>query len=507
MLPWHRLPLFIYLLAGSGAVMLVTSVLGYMLDDHDSARPFFYGAWLTFFLCALFGLALANRRGRVTARSHLLTLMGAYLVLPVWLMLPLIAVVPTLTPMVAYFEAISALTTTGATVFDRPESVPVTVHLYRGLVAWSGGFLILLAAVAIMLPLNIGGFEVQAVITGRKRATARNHLAMADAGERLSRAASIVAPVYVTLTAALMILLMLMGQGPVKAGMTAMAVLSTSGILPVSNVSAAGGSAGAEIAMALFLLIGATAIVYDPRRRMSVEQVGRDPELRLLIAICLILPGALFLRHWIGALELDGSGQSVNQVVLAIRAAWGALFTVLSFLTTFGLESAYWDDAQRWSGLPTPGILLMGLSMIGGGVATTAGGVKLLRIYALYRHGERELRRLTLPHSVGGAGATARRIRTQGAFIAWIFLMLFLATLAVTMLALTAAGLPFEEALRAGTASLTNTGPGYLILHDAPRRYADFAPVVHMILAGAMVLGRLETLALIALLNPGFWRS
>ena len=96
------------------------------------------------------------------------------------------------------------------------------------------------------------------------------------------------------------------------------------------------------------------------------------------------------------------------------RALWGGLFTVLSFLTTTGFESEQWLAASDWSRLESPGLILMGLALLGGGVATTAGGVKLLRVYALMRHGERELDRLVHPSSVGGSGQTARRIRRQG---------------------------------------------------------------------------------------------
>lgn len=500
---WRRIPLFVFLFAASGVLMFVVSVFGYLHDSPDIARPFFYCAILTMLIAVLLALALVNRTPRVTARSHLLTLMGAYILLPIWLAVPMIAVVPTLTTVVGYFEMVSALTTTGATVFDRPANIPLTVHLYRALVAWSGGFLILLGAMAIMAPLGIGGFEIRSAVMGAKRRGAIQ-IATAEASERILRAAETILPIYVGMTAALAFLLLLSGQPAMTATMSAMATVSTSGILPVGGLDQAGGGILSEVLIAAFLILGATALIYDPQRRRDAAVVGSDPELRLLLAICIGLPTALFLRHWIGALELDGGGQ--GGFTQALHALWGAFFTVLSFVTTFGLESAYWDDAQGWSGLATPGLLLMGLAMLGGGVATTAGGVKLLRIYALYKHGTRELRRLTLPHSIGGAGQTARRIRTQGAFIAWIFLMLFLLALAVLLLVLTALGLPFEEALRAGTAALTNTGPGYFVLHEAPRRYADFPPSVHMVLATAMVIGRLETLALVALFNPAFWR-
>ena len=112
-------------------------------------------------------------------------------------------------------------------------------------------------------------------------------------------------------------------------------------------------------------------------------------------------------------------------------ALWGGLFTALSFLTTTGFVSADWDAAQGWSGLPTPGLILMGLAMFGGGVATTAGGVKLLRVYALYKHGRREMRAAGPPAApIGGGRSSRRRIRREGAFIAWIFFMLFALSIA-----------------------------------------------------------------------------
>jgi trk system potassium uptake protein TrkH len=123
-----------------------------------------------------------------------------------------------------------------------------------------------------------------------------------------------------------------------------------------------------------------------------------------------VLPTLLFMRHWLGALEVE----TVANFGDALQALWGSAFTVLSFLTTTGFVSDSWVAAQTWSGLQTPGLLLVGLVLMGGGVATTAGGVKLLRVYALYKHGVREMAKLIYPHSVGGAGRLGRRIRREG---------------------------------------------------------------------------------------------
>jgi len=189
------------------------------------------------------------------------------------------------------------------------------------------------------------------------------------------------------------------------------------------------------------------------------------------------------------------------------QAIWGDLFTIASFLTTTGFESRYWLSATDWSGLHTPGVFLIGLALIGGGVATTAGGVKLLRIYALFRHSERELQRLLHPSSVSGGGREARRIRKQGAYISWIFFMLFAMSIAGVMLALSLTGVQFETTMILAVSALTTTGPLADIAAESPISFSGIPDAAKVILVFAMVLGRLETLAIIALFNPEIWRN
>jgi trk system potassium uptake protein TrkH len=148
----------------------------------------------------------------------------------------------------------------------------------------------------------------------------------------------------------------------------------------------------------------------------------------------------------------------------------------------------------------------MGLAILGGGVATTAGGVKLLRIYALYLHGLRELEKLVHPSSVGRAGGFSRRLRRQGAFIAFVFFMLFALSLMVASLVFAAFGSGFEEAMVLAVAGLTTTGPLVVWATEAPVALAELAGGARLAFAGTMVLGRFELLAIVALLSPALWR-
>jgi trk system potassium uptake protein TrkH len=219
--------------------------------------------------------------------------------------------------------------------------------------------------------------------------------------------------------------------------------------------------------------------------------------------IVLGVPAVLFLRHWIGAFDVAAE----DDLESAIRAFWGAVFTVMSFLTTTGFVSSDWAEAQAWSGLETPGLILMGLALVGGGVATTAGGVKLLRVFALYLNGKRELERLVHPSSVSGAGSESRRLQRNGAFIAWIFFMLFAITLAALTMLMALFGVEFDEALVLSIAGLSTTGPLTIHAADAPIDLAGLTLSAKAVFCAAMVLGRLETLAIIALFTPDLWRG
>jgi trk system potassium uptake protein TrkH len=228
-----------------------------------------------------------------------------------------------------------------------------------------------------------------------------------------------------------------------------------------------------------------------------------DPELKMAAVLILVLPVLFFVRHWIAAIEVNEG----ENVIAALRALWGTAFEVMSFLSTTGFESAFWGDVRAWSGIETTGIALMAIAIMGGGVATTAGGIKLLRVYALYKHGAREMQRLVHPSSVGGAGADARLIRRDGAIVAWMFFMLSALSLAAIMLAFALSGLDFEAAMIFASACLSTTGPLVAVAGETPLAFSDLSSAGKIVGIVAMILGRLETLVIIALLNPAIWRS
>ncbi len=497
-------PLIVLLMMIGALSMLIPALHAAALEDWQDARSFLWSSLIFLALAAMIGVALAGRVPRRQARSHLLALLGAYTLLTAMLAVPFYEAVGDTRFLNAWFEMIASLTTTGATLYDDPTRLSDSVHLWRALVGWMGGFLVWVAAIAIMAPLNLGGFEVLGARDAAGPASFAQITRVADPAMRLRRYAALLLPIYATLTLVLWVALILAGDRPLVALCHAMSTLATSGISPVGGVQNVQSGLAGEVLIFVFLGFALSRRTFERegniRRR---RRLFRDPEIRMGVGLAVIVPIFLFLRHWWGAFEVE-AGQAFWQ---GLSALWGSLFTALSFLTTTGFESEYWLAAQAWSGLETPGLVLMGLALIGGGVATTAGGVKLLRVYALYKHGLRELDRLVHPNSVGGQGAFARHLRTRGAYIAWIFFMLFALSIAAVMMALSLTGLDFDTAVVLTIAALSNTGPLAAVAGDVPLSYATLGDMAKLILAVSMVLGRLETLVIIALLNPEFWRG
>lgn len=494
--------MFLLLWGVASLAMWIPAVHALILDDHQTSQSFFYSGIIGLMLVTLIGLSMGNKVPQYGMPGQLMSLLATFVILPLFLAIPVVEALGNTRFLNAYFDMVSSITTTGAAIFGEGGRLPTSVHLWRGLVAWLGGLLMLVAAAAVLAPLSLGGFEVTA--RGEPGTGASTYLQKDRARRHLVYVFQTLAPIYVGLTMVLWLLLVVTGGQLTAAFVHAMSVMSTSGISAVGGLENASSGLGGEMIMFLFMFFSLSRLTFSSDTLgTETRRLDRDPEFRLGVIFVIVVPLMLFLRHWVAALEVNAS----DSFGVAIGALWGSFFTVLSFLSTTGFESAQWQSAQDWSGLTTPGMILMGMAMIGGGVATTAGGVKLLRVYALYLNGMRELERLVHPSSISGVGRSTKRLQRNGAYVAWVFFMLFALSLAVISTALSAVGATFEEALILSVAMLSTTGPLTEIAGTAPIVLELLSSPAKLILCVAMVLGRLETLAFIALLSPNLWRS
>ena len=501
--PLMRLPLFLQICGVVSLSMYLPAAHALVRDDHPVSRSFFYAGTMGLIVVTLVALSMGGRPSRHGPVSQLLSLLATFLLLPAFLAVPLHHALGTTSFLNAYFDMVSAVTTTGADIFGDPARLVSTLHLWRAQVGWLGGLLMWIAASAILAPMSLGGFEVTARGEPGRGVGGPGEMRRVDPRRRLLRVARTLAPIYAALTVVVWVLLLLSGDDSLTALCHAMSVMATSGISPVGGLDGANSGMTGEVILFLFMFFALSRLTFSTDTAVrGYARLDKDPEFRIGLLVVVVLPVLLFFRHWWGALDINTGEHAVS----ALRALWGSIFTVLSFLTTTGFESADWAASREWSGLSTPGLILMGLALIGGGVATTAGGVKLLRVYVLYLNGLRELERLVHPSSVSGGGTEGARIQKDGAFIAWIFFMLFALSMAFVTILLSALGVTFDQALVLSIASLSTTGPLIESVAENPIKLVELNAAAKSVLCGAMVLGRLETLAIVALLAPDLWR-
>lgn len=532
------LPLIV-ILAGIGALaMAVPGLHAHALDQHRIGSIFLGCAGLFLLLAVLLALATAGRPAGPQARSVLLTMLGTMTLLPAMLAAPFALALPDTGFFNAWWEMVSCLTTTGASLYAADLLAP-SLHLWRALVGWLGGLFMLVAAVALLAPLRVGGFEILSSPYGRSERFERlpqspdmpgvpTHLSspalqsdLADPVHRVIRAGKAVLPLYLGLTLAMWLLLLMLGEDGLVALTRALGTLSTSGISPVDGPAGQRSGIRGELVIFLFLIPALSRRFWPGGGELVTSARWRgDPELRMAAGVVLLVSLMLFTRHFFGAIGVStGTAGFFGSLDSALAAAWGGVFNGLSYLTTTGWNSVEWQGARNWSGLSSPGLMLAGLAMMGGGVATTAGGVKLLRVYALARHSQREVERIVHPSSVGGGGRMARRLRGEGAYLAFIFFMLFATSIAVTVMLISLQRIEFDSATILSIAALTNTGPlagaipltpvfqGSAGMAGAPwQGWAGLPGFTKAVLAAAMVVGRLETLAILALFSPEYWR-
>lgn len=497
------LPLLVILIGLAGIAMFVPATHALALRDHELARNFAYMALLVLIFAGMLGLARANVVPRNVARNHLISLALAYAILPPILALPLVQRAAGGAEFgAAIFEMLSAFTTTGAPVLEGP--LKPSVHLWRSLVGWLGGLFALVMVFSVLAPLNLGGVEVETGrIPGRASPGMQQITRVADPSERMARFAAGIFPFYLGLTLVLWGGLYMAGESGLVALCHAMGVLSTSGISPLPGGTADGqGGFLAEAAMALVLVLALSRrLLLGLLRQGGTARLWRDPELGLAGSILGVVVLGLFLLGLYGALT-DPQEHGLFQ---ALGVLWALVFTCLSFLTTTGYVSSFWALWPGWSGLASPDLLLWALAIVGGGVATTAGGVKLLRVYALLRFGEQELDRVIHPSAVARmrtSTTTSRAASGQGAAMAWVFFMIFGLSITAFVAALTVLGVSFDESLVLALSALTTTGPLVTQSGGIGASYGGQSGAVQVVLGFAMVVGRIEALAILAILLP-----
>jgi trk system potassium uptake protein TrkH len=382
----------------------------------------------------------------------------------------------------AFFESTSGFTTTGATVLRHIEASPHGMLFWRALTHWLGGMGIIVLSLAVLPWLGVGGMQLyRAEVPGPVPDKLK---------PRMAETARTLWKVYVLLTAAEVILLMLCGMGLFDAVCHAFATLATGGF-STRNVSVeAFHNPWVDWIIVFFMLAAGTNFsLHYHALKGSPGTYWKDVEFRFF--------GVMFLT-FTALLTVQLAVEFYSDPWTALRSS---AFQVGSILTTTGFTTA---DYEQWPAFST--IILFLLMFLGGCAGSTGGGIKSVRILVLLKSGYRELMRLIHPRAVLPLKLGGRTLQQDVVEAIWGFFVLYLMIFLMASLVMAVLGLDLVSAFAAVAACLGNIGPGLGTVGPGDN-YAHIPVTGKWLLSFCMIIGRLEVYTLILLLVPEFWRK
>jgi trk system potassium uptake protein TrkH len=472
-----------FLIAAS-SLMMVPPVLVSLWYRDGTADLFLLCAGILLLTGLLIYIPVHSTRQDLRLREGFLVVVLSWLVLGLVGALPFVLLDrPAIGYVDALFESMSGLTTTGATVMTGIDTLPRAVLYYRQQLQWLGGMGIIVLAVAILPMLRVGGMQLF-------RAETPGPMKDAKLTPRITETAKALWTIYVGITVTCAFAYWLGGMELFDAVGHAFSTVAIGGFSTHGDSLGYWNSAELEIIAMTFMGIAGInyALHFTAWRHASMQSYFVDPELKvyatLLFGISFVVSMALYI------------GGPYDTLSEAFR--YGT-FQVFSALTTTGFTTApFW----AWSGF-VPFLLIL-LAFIGGCSGSTAGGMKVIRTILLYRQAVREIRRLIHPHAVipikYGGQITSPTVMDA----VWGFFFLYIASFVFMGILLTATGLDALTAFSAVAACLTNLGPA---LGEAGLHYATLNDPAKIVLALAMLLGRLEIYTLLVLISPSYWKG
>ena len=471
-------------IAGFLAIMAVTAA-GF--GEFEPAKVFVFTAMITAFFATALLAGFRGRNARAGRAATTVLMLLIWFGLPVFAAMPFFAlqVIPTFSG--AYFEAVSGLTTTGATVIQSLDDMPRSIILWRALLQGIGGGLTLLTAVLLLAPFDAALSPVQSTVPGYEAG---------DLPKSVLSTSRDILPVYVALIMFCFAGLLLSGLPVVDAIVYALTSVSTGGFSATNAGISSYQAPIAELILCLAMLAGATSFLAHRADLIRLPAGGHAdvPETRVLLAIALL--AALVL----GAITVVESASSIDEPTNPFNALRYGAFRAISLITTTGLDNA------PTTAVAVPFVVVLGLIMIGGAAFSTSGGLKIFRVSVLMAQAHRELKRLIHPHAVSRARAAGKSFSIETVKPVWSLLFVFLFTAGLIALVLALQGESYETALMAALAALSNAGPAMgMALGEggSVHNFATMTQVSKLTLTAGMVIGRLEILAVLGLV--GWW--
>lgn len=453
-----------------------------MLAGNQHWAAFLFSAVLTVLTGGLVALSCANSvaKGLNLRETFLLTAL-------VWMTLPVFGAIPFMLGATgasftdAFFEAMSGLTTTGATVLGGLDGLPDGLKLWRGILQWLGGVGIIVVAMVFLPELRVGGMQIF-----RSEGFDTSGKILPRAGEIASQ----ISVIYVGLTIACALAYGAAGMERLDAIVHAMTTVSTGGMANSDASFGAYGGASHYIAVVFMVLAALPFVRYVQLLGGTAQPLMQDTQIRaflLTIAITVLL-----MTSWLW-------GRDGIMTEVAFREA---LFNITSIISGTGYASA---DYMAWGTFPI--VMFFFIGLVGGCAGSTSCSVKIFRYQILFASIKSQIRQIHSPHGIFTPRYAGRPIGEDILSSVMAFFVSFLLLLGIFSVLLGMTGLDFITSVSGAASAIGNIGPGLGDTIGPAGNFSSLPVTAKWILATAMVIGRLEVLIVLTILTPRFWRE
>ena len=400
----------------------------------------------------------------------------------------------------AFFETMSAFTTTGATIFGGAgnmniEDMPHSFLFWRSLAHWMGGMGIIVLTLAILPLLGVGGMQLfKAEVPGPS----------ADKlTPRVQETAKRLWLIYVGITV-VEIILLLPAMSPFDAINHAFATMATGGFSTKNGSVGQFGSSYVEWIITIFMfLAGVNFALHFRLLRGKTITVFKDTELHVYAGITLFATAVITFGIWapsmhlFPAFQVEGVFEGYASFSEAVRQA---AFQATAIITTTGFGTA---DYEIWP--PVAISILFICFFIGGMAGSTGGGVKVIRHVLMFKNSFKEIKQLIHPQAVMPIRLNNRVVSSDIMRNVLSFIVLYLGIIGIGTMSMSFLGLDLLTAFGATLSSVGNVGPAFGTLGPS-ENYAHIPLMGKWVLSFLMMAGRLEIFTVIIIFVPAFWK-
>jgi len=432
-------------------------------------------------------IAAATRRHKreLKPRDGFLLVTLSWVLMSLSAAIPLMIALPGLSFTDAYFEAVSGLTTTGATVLTGLDTLQPSINLWRHAMHWFGGIGIIVLAVAVLPLLGVGGMALY-------RAEAPGSVKDEKLTPRITETAKALWFTYMGFTVVAIVALRLAGMGWFDAICHGFSVVALGGFSTRDASIGAFDSFAVEMVLVALMLVAALNFSrhFVALRGRTLAPYRSDSEAKVIFT----LVGGSVLAIAV-LLTVQGT---FPDFAAALRHA---AFNVVSVATTTGFSS---DDYGLWPVFAP--VWMIFLSCIVCSTGSTGGGIKMFRTLLLARQAQREMKLLVHPSAVIPVRIGGQVVPDRIAYSVLAFIFLYFQTIAVLTFAMLLTGMPLVTAFTSVVASVNNLGPALGPTGPAGT-YQILTDVQTWIYTVGMILGRLEIFSVLILFTATFWRK